>query len=770
MKITFRFLFILTLLNLATSHEAAFAQSDSARFSYTLLRTAEKINADGVLSEKAWSDAESITGFMQTEPVPGAASSSSTVVKLLYDDNYLYVGVQLSDPAPGKIIATAMERDSDVEDDDAITIIIDSYNDNLNGIGFATNPLGARLDFEISQNGQALNYSFNTFWNVVCNVTNEGWTAEFIIPFSSLRFQEKEQVVMGFKAIRLLKRNNEYSVFPPHSPDIADPYYRLDLTADIVFSKLQSKKPLYISPFVTADIVQNQVLDTSANRYKPEFAAISQKNYIDNDTPDRLLSNIGLDVKAGLSKNFTLDLTMNTDFAQAEVDDRILNITRYNVFFPEKRAFFLEAQDYFNFNMGVTRVFNSRSIGIEQGKIVPIIAGARLTGQAGGYQVGLMNMQTHEVEEAGIEAQNFSVFRLKKDLYKNGSYLGGIITNRISTSNSSVSNQAAGLDYLHRLNNRWFLQTAAATSAGHFNLKRMSLSDAGSQFRLVKFSTRGFSHVLDVSYAGPAFNPGIGFLRYQSLIWTTFNNGYAWITENHKSIANLKLENTFQYAYNPSTESPEFVNIALAPVVQWKNGAAMKLTMLEYYRDTFGFSWYLSDDILVPGGDYHQYYSTLYFVSPGNQQYRGDLWGKYGDFYGGRMINAFVGGRYNVSKHLKLGVRYEFTRIQFPENFSTSSDDPLYLTNLFSFNFSVNFSARTSIKALVQYDDFSDSFGSNIRFRYNPREGTDLYIVLNQNINTLRTPLVPGAPELPAIQGQALMLKFIRTFDAKSRK
>lgn len=746
----------------------ASAQGDTA-YVYSPARIAERITADGKLDEAAWSAAVTLDGFMQTDPVPGGAPSYASSVRLMYDDDYLYIGMVMLDPDPSKMIATAMERDSDVEEDDAVSIIIDSYNDNLNGIGFATNPLGIRFDFEISQNGQNINESFNTFWNVGCATAADGWTAEFIIPFSSLRFQQKEQVIMGFKAIRLLKRSNEYSVFPPHKSDIADPHFRLDLTTHISFANLKSKKPLYVAPYIAGDISQDKIYDPASNKFVQQINVLSRNYYVKDEVHDRLFSNIGLDVKAGLSKNFTLDLTLNTDFAQAEVDDRILNITRYNVFLPEKRGFFLEAQDYFNFNMGVTRVFNSRSIGIENGSMVPIIGGARITGQASGYQLGLMNMQTHGVTEQGISPQNFSVFRMKKDLFGNGSYIGGIVTNRTSTGDRSVSNQVAGVDYLHRLGRKWFMTASLAGSTDSNTDEKEGITNLGSQFSISKKANQGFGHRLEVSYAGADFNPAMGFLRYQNLIWTANNNSYTWLLQEHKHIAFVAIENGALWGYNPLGEFTEFLNLSVAPVMIMKNGATFKAMPIDYYRDNFGFSWMLSDEITIPAGDYHQYSSNIYASSPENNQYYGEVYLKYGDFYGGTISSLYAGAYYNISKHIKTGGDYEYNHILFPDSFAIPGESPLYTASLASMNVELNFSAKASIKALIQYDDYSDTFGSNFRFRYNPREGTDLYIVLNQGVNTIRTPYFQGLPQRPVIQRQVLLVKFVRTFDAKSR-
>ncbi len=557
------------------------------------------------MDEPAWDIAPVISTFTMIDPTPGGKPSYTTEVKLLYNDAFFFVGIKLYDPEPNRLIATAMERDSEVENDDNVVMLIDSYKDNLNGIGFATNPLGARQDFEISQNGEGMNLDFNTFWNVATKTNDDGWIAEFVIPFSSLRFNEKEEVIMGFKVLRNVKRKNEIVIAPPFDHSIANSYFRLDLAMSIVFENLQCKKPIYFVPYVVADMQESKYLNTTGDSWESDYSAMSRNNYFKNPGLDKFLSNVGADFKMGISKNMTIDLSLNTDFAQAEVDDRIINTSRFNVLLPEKRAFFLEAEDYFNFNMGSTKLFFSRNIGRKKGIMVPVLGGARLTGQFNGYQIGALNMQTMGVESEEIAAENFSVFRLKKDLYSNGSYIGGILTNRMSLFDNTVSNQVFGTDYMHRFNNKWFSRGAVSGSVNNSVETPFDQSNMAGHFSLVKLTNKGFSHILSADYLGENFNPALGFMRFNNL--TTFNagNSYSWITEDHKTIAGYGIESTAMIAINSSTGADEIYNFNLSPLIRLKNGAAIKLTPADYYQDIYDYSWMMNDDIGVPAGQTH---------------------------------------------------------------------------------------------------------------------------------------------------------------------
>ncbi|HET6244461.1 MAG: carbohydrate binding family 9 domain-containing protein [Bacteroidetes bacterium] len=729
------------------------------------LRITEEIEADGILNEPTWNKAPVISEFMMISPVPGGKPSFNTEVKLLYNDTYLFVGIKLFDPEPKKMIATAMERDSDVEDDDNVVVIIDSYNDNLNGIAFATNPLGVRQDIEISQNGEGINEDFNTFWNVAVKITENGWIAEFKIPFSSLRFTEKEEVIMGFKVLRTIRRLNEEIIAPPFDENIADPHFRLDLALDIIFENLTCKKPVYFTPYIVSDIQKNKILNSTGSQYESNYSAISRKNYFEKSVTDKILSNIGADLKMGLSKNLTLDVSVNTDFAQAEVDDRIINTTRFNVFLPEKRAFFLESEDYFNFNMGPTRLFFSRNIGRSQGLIVPVLGGVRLTGQHKGFQVGALNMQTMAMEEEGLPSENFSVLRVKKELYNNGSYVGGILTNRISISDLSVSNQVAGVDYLHRINRKWF--TSGAFS-GTFNSREetsFTRNNMAAQFKLVKQSNRGFSHILDAKYLGEDFDPAMGFMRFNNLTQFRSGNSYSWVTENSKHIAGYKLESVLMNARNSSTGASEISNINVSPLLHFKNGSMIKLTPFEFYQDTFNFSWNMNSDIIVPAGNYPMWFSSVYMSSPATKRYKLESYAKKGDYYGGHMNNIWIGGKFNLNKYFQFETSYDYNHIRFANDFHILNQEALFETHLVTLNLNFQLNSKISMKALVQYDDMSNNFGSNFRFRYNPREGTELFIVINHGVNTMRQPMQPLNQELPLIANQSVIVKFIRTMD-----
>ncbi|UCH09803.1 MAG: carbohydrate binding family 9 domain-containing protein, partial [Fidelibacterota bacterium] len=354
----------------------------------------EPFNLDGLLDEDFWQSATNLSDFKQVSPFLGESPTEETEVLLSYDDDFLYIGARLYQSNPDEIFASVLERDQNLNADDFFEVIIDSYNDKTNALGFRTNLLGTRVDYEVSNNGVTINQAWNTFWDVRTTRTDSGWNAEFQIPLASLRYVPAMENTMGFKFIRRIKSKSEMLLFPMKDQTLTGLEYHLQNTAEIALTSLGKKRPLFITPYSAGSITQTANLNGDGTAYVSETQVYQGKDYIRRDWMDRLLSNNGFDIKYRLNNSHTLDLTVNTDFAQAEADDRIVNLTRYSVALPEKRAFFLENADLLSASMFHHVFFHSRNIGIESDEQVPLVAGARLTGTTGGFQYGLLNIQS----------------------------------------------------------------------------------------------------------------------------------------------------------------------------------------------------------------------------------------------------------------------------------------------------------------------------------------------------------------------------------------
>jgi hypothetical protein len=358
----------------------------------------------------------------------GFPPSEKTEVLVGFDDEFLWVAGRLYDREPARIQARSKKRDLQEASSDFFAIIIDTFNDKENALGFATTPAGLRWDAAIYNDAESqmpmeepFNLSWNTFWDVRVVVNDQGWFVEMQIPLSSLRFQEKDgHVIMGLTSYRWIARKNENDVFPAIYPKWGFmSAFKPSQAQEVTLKGLRSRNPLYIAPYVLAGAGYSYDLN------------IDETEYIHSKAPP---AELGLDVKYGLSSNLTLDVTLNPDFAQVEADDQQVNLTRYSLFFPEKRLFFQERASVFDFSFGAfNRLFYSRRLGLyedeEEGisQVIPIYGGVRLIGRAGSWDLGFMDMQTAPQEEKALPGENFGVIRLRRRVLNPYSYVGGLM-------------------------------------------------------------------------------------------------------------------------------------------------------------------------------------------------------------------------------------------------------------------------------------------------------------------------------------------------------
>jgi hypothetical protein len=455
-----------------------------------------------------------------------------------------------------------------------------------------------------------------------------------------------------------------------------------------------------------------------------------------------------------------LDVTLNTDFAQAEEDNAIVNLTKYEVNLPEKRSFFLESQNYLSFTTSTTNeLFISRSIGLENNAVVPIIAGIRVTGKSNGWQMGLLDMQTKNLDDPQVSSHNIFVLRTRKDIDATGSYLGGIITNHLNTKGQDSSEQTFGLDVLKKINNQVTATMAIAgtTTKGSFYNFGQQMDINASILRTAK---QGWYYTTDVDWIGKNFSPVLGYVQENDLLQTRGDIGYKWQAKEESKKAYYYLHLNMRYKWKPNLRLEETKYSNIQAGLSFKNGAAIDMTPVEYQSDRVLEDWHLTDHITIPAGIYKMLSPEIKFTSPQKSKYRGTLFVKFLDFYRGRRISVFPTLTYVFNKHLTSTIEYEYDRIKFPKAFSDNGN-ALFNSHLIRLNLSYYLSTRFSIKLLSQYDELSKMVSSNLRFRFNPHEGTDLFIVFNQDINNARMRLVP---HLPLISNEAVIIKFLKTF------
>lgn len=719
--------------------------------SYVLQQINGDVKLDGLSDESAWKDVQPLPVIMHI-PHLGKEPTEKTEILVAYDNEFLYVAGRLFEKDPKKILATSRQRDAFGPGNDWFGIIIDTFNDKENALAFFTTPMGLRLDMTVFNDAQGdfpLNLSWNTFWDVAVVRNKQGWFVEMRIPFTSLRFQDREgRVVMGLMTWRYISHKNELITFPK-IPNDRGPWgvFMPSLTKEIVLTGIQSRKALYVAPYVLGGYSRSAELNTPETAYEqindPEFEA-------------------GLDIKYGLSSNLTLDITVNTDFAQVEADDQQVNLTRFSLFFPEKRLFFQERSGIFDFNLGgANRLFYSRQIGIYDDQTVRIYGGARLVGRLGSWDLGLMTMQTAAREDQ--PAENFGILRLRRRIFNPYSYIGAMVNSRIGTN--GTYNIAYGLDGIFRLfGDDYLVLNWAQTFENDADTKLFSLEPSQIRVDWERRNSRGLYYQLEYSRAGSGFNPEMGFMEREDYTRLGSRIGYGWFPgEKSKLQQHTVFLNGFMFLSNRDqlTESAE---IGAGYELITKSGYYGRFSCKYVYENvTEGFSFVEEDDDEeepdpdpdVPVGQYNFYGLEAILNTPMNKRFSLESNLYAGTFYDGWGVSMTLSPRWNISSWLELSGTYQFNGYRFPDR------DKRFITHIARLRVLNTWSIKFSTSAFIQYNSAIDAVIANLRFRYNPCEGNDLYLVYNEELNTNRFREVPV---LPVTNNRTIMLKYTYTF------
>ena len=515
-----------------------YAQTSTA---IILPRLSEPIILDGGSFESAWKSVEPWPAY-QFVPNNGAQATERTEFLVAYDSNFLYLALRAYDSNPAGIRANTLYRDR-LSGDDHFEFLLDAFNDNETAALFTTTPAGIRKDSAISNDasgggitsGGWINTDYNTFWDVATEITDQGWFAEIKIPFSSLRFQEQNgAVTMGIILQRKIARKTERVVFPAIPPTTDYAFLKPSLAQKIILRDVHSINPVYVTPYALSGL--EKLAQTNDSQSPAVYS---------NDTKNE----IGLDVKYSLSNRMTLDMTVNTDFAQVEADDKQVNLTRFSLFFPEKRQFFQERESLFEFRMGQeTRLFHSRRIGLtDDGLPVRILGGARLVGRIGLWDFGFMDMQTDKSQ--GLLSENFGVLRMRRQVLNKYSYAGFMTTSRLNSNGDY--NYAYGLDGVLRLfGDDYLTMRLAQTFENDIELEN-PFDSAYLTAQMERRRRRGWGYRSILAAMGPKYNPGIGFTQRNDFYQVEQSIQYSWIPgENSRLIYHTLALDGFAYMRN----------------------------------------------------------------------------------------------------------------------------------------------------------------------------------------------------------------------------
>jgi hypothetical protein len=700
----------------------------------------DAIRVDGVLDEEAWQRAPVVSSFSQVQPDEGQSASEHTEVRIAFTSSTLYVGVICHDRDPAGIIVSDARRDSPLTETDSFTMIFDTYRDQQNGFVFGTNPAGIEYDGQVTNEGQGggglsgaqmqtsgsgggFNVNWDGAWTVRARIDGAGWAAEFAIPFKTLRFPAGTDQVWGVNFQRNIRRHNERSFWAP-IPRQYD-LYRLSLAGALAGIQVPSLRNLKATPYVLGNALATGPDPTNAV----------------------LLGDVGGDVKYAVTPSLAIDGTVNTDFAQVEVDDQQVNLDRFNLFFPEKRPFFLENAGFFSVgNPGEVELFFSRRIGLaDDGEQIPILWGGRMSGKAGRFNLGLLDMQTDDYHTA--PSNNFAVIRVSRDL-PNRSSVGGLFVNRQGFGDAARDddrNQTYAVDGKLGLGRNTVISSYLARTV-------TPGVDEGRQFSYNVRSRTNLPRIdVELGYqeVGEAFNPEVGFLsrsgyrKPDARVLTRFR------PRNFLALQELRPHVSYRGFWGfDGFQETGYTHIDNH--WQFKNAyevhTGMNLT-LEGVRTPFE----IYPGVRVSPGTYKNIEGQLVFMTNQGAPLSLDLEANFGGFFGGDRVTLSPTVRGRVGDRLTSELAYVRNDVRLPEGDFT--------TNLARLRVSYAFTTRSFLQGLVQYNDRADLWSMNLRFGWLQAANTGLFVVYTDT--RYLYDLIPQ----PQRTDRSLVVKFSRMFD-----
>jgi len=694
----------------------------------------EPIVVDGLLRDPIYSQVRAISDFVQQEPHEGEPATERTDLWIFFDDTTLYVAMHCLDSQPDRLIANEMRRDGNVFQNDNVQIVFDTFYDRRSGLSFQTNALGALRDQEISDE-RTNNNDWNTVWDVRAARLDDGWSVEFAIPFKSLRYRASGPQVWGINVQRVVRWKNERSFLSGVPASYGGRgIQKLSSAATLVGLEVPAQgRNLEIKPYAISSVTTNHLATP----------------VVLND----LSGDAGLDVKYGLTRGLTADFTYNTDFAQVEEDEMQVNLTRFSLFFPEKRDFFLEGQGIFGF--GPSReggfsgaatsllpiVFFSRQVGLSSGQKVPILAGGRVTGRQGRYTVGALNIETKASDSAKAAATNFSALRLRRDILRR-SAIGLIATNRSPRLAEQDSNQVMGVDaalafYENLTINSYYARSRTPGRRG----------DPASYLSQFQYAGDRYGMNLEHLSVGDAFNPEIGFLRRESFRRSYAQSRFSPRPQSSPKIRKVSMEASLDYITDlgGTLESRE---AQASTRVEFNSGGFWSTDYTRNYELITTPFEIATGVFIAPGGYQFHGVQSQYYLGPQNR-ITGRINMAAGSFYGGTRREIGYDGRVELSSQFALEPRLSINWIDLPVGAFTS--------RLLGSRATYAVSTRMALSALVQYNSSNSTLSSNVRFRWEYRPGSDLFVVYSDGRETADT--------RPAgLQSQSFTVKATRLF------
>ena len=710
-----------------------------------LVDGAPEIDGD-VLGEAIWDDIVPATGFLQNTPDEGQPASERTEVRIIYTEDTVYFGIVCYVSDPSTIIVSDSRRDSSLNDTDSFQIIIDTYLDKQNGFLFGTNPAGLEYDGQVTNEGQGggrfgggvvrrsgsqqqrgsgggFNVNWDGVWQVSAEISELGWTAEIAIPFRTLRYPSGDVQTWGLNFQRNIRSRNEQSYWAPLPRQFR--LHRLSLAGELQGIEVPPQRNLKLTPYVLGQALRRT-----------------------DDTKTTALGDFGADLKYSVTPSMTLDLTYSTDFAQVEVDDQQVNLDRFNLFFPEKRPFFLENAGLFSVGQpGQLEVFFSRRVGIgEGGGQIPIFGGGRLSGKVGSNtNVGFLNIQTQSVNATGTPSNNFTVARVRQD-FQNRSNIGAMFVNRGATGNL-----AGERDYnrSYAVDGRWGIGQTGTVSGFAAQTDTPGLKGDTHAFNMAanydseRYQLRGgFTEV------GPNFNPEVGFYarrgyrRSDASVRTTFR------PQNPLGILEWYPHASHYTIWNFVTGQQETQYTHLDNGIEWRNGYQVS-TGVNLTKEGVLEPFEIFPGVTVPVDTYDHAEAIMRFNTNQGAPISFTFRATVGGFFGGERVQMGPEVSMRTGQTFNAQLSWSRNDIDLPGG--------AFVANLGTVRLNYSFTTRMFLQALVQYNDRADLWSSNIRFAILSDANTGLFIVYNdtQGLGDVR----------PTGAGRTLTIKYSQLFD-----
>jgi hypothetical protein len=691
---------------------AVVTRDHAGRATVRAIRLAEPLRVDGVLDESVYEAVPAIGDFLQQVPREGEPATERTEAWVMFDADNVYVAARCWDSAPpDRWVANELRRDTNqLRQNDTFGVIFDTFHDRRNGLLFYTNPLGARADQAITDEG-SLNPDWNPVWDVRSGRFEGGWTVEIVIPFKSLRYRSGAGEVWGINIRRVIRRKNEWTHLTrvPASFGVPGGILRLSVAGTLVGLELPpASRNVELKPY-------------AISRLTTDLASLPARS---ND----LDLTGGIDAKYGITANLTADLTVNTDFAQVEVDEQQVNLTRFALSFPEKRDFFLEGRGLFDFGRGIPGVpgsggsvsavapmlFYSRRIGLNRSRVVPIDAGGRVTGKVGRTGIGLLNIQTGDESISRTPSTNFTVVRLKQDVLRRSS-VGVIFTNRSESAASSGANQAFGVDssfsfFQNVSMGGYYARTSSPGLAG----------DAESYLGRIEYGGDRYGARADYLKVGDDFNPEVGLVRRADFKRSSGTLRFSPRPARVRAVRKFTWEATVENFENGTGEVETRIwSGRFNTELQNSDNVSIDVAR-NHERLVRPFA--IATGVTIPVGAYDFSDAGITYSFGQQRRASGAASLQFGRFYDGTLTAVNVSGaRVSILNQLSIEPGISINRVELPYGDFT--------TRLLRARTDYAFSPRMFASALLQYNSADRAYSSNLRYRWEYQPGSELFVV-----------------------------------------